>query len=240
MPGSAASFQPTRWSLVLRSQGQDARADRALAELCQAYWFPLYAWARRFGIAAADAEDHVQGFFVHVITKRLFAEADPSLGRLRSFLLTAFRRYVQDVHRKEHAQRRGGGTQTISFDAAEAEEWYEKECLADESADHMFDRQWALTVLDRAMERLEAHAESRGKGDEFRVLRPLISEEPSEAKVQHAAKALGMTENACRVAQHRLRGRFRDALRAEIAETQPEGASVDDEMAYLFQVLNDC
>jgi DNA-directed RNA polymerase specialized sigma24 family protein len=142
-----AAFKPTRWSLVIQSQGQDEKAKRALEELCAAYWFPLYAWSRRCGASPSDAEDYVQGFFVQVLQKQLFAAANPELGKLRTFMLTAFRRHVNDEQRKESRQKRGGG-QIVSFDAAEAEAWYEVEQIEGESADHLFDRQWALTVLD--------------------------------------------------------------------------------------------
>jgi RNA polymerase sigma-70 factor (ECF subfamily) len=222
---------------VLQSQGQGEQAKRALEDLCQAYWFPLYSWSRRYGAAPEDAEDYVQGFFVQVLHKQLFANADPNLGKLRTFMLTAFRRHVHDEQRKESRQKRGGG-QLISFDAAEAEAWYEVEQIEGESADRMFDRQWALTVLDHAIATLEQHATSRGKMHEFTVMRPFLTGEASALDYEAAAQPLGMNANAFKVAVHRLRTRFRDALRAEIAETQPNGESVDDEMSYLMQVLS--
>ncbi len=237
MPETApAAFQPTRWSLVLQSQGQDERAKRALEELCAAYWFPLYAWSRRFGAAPEDAEDYVQGFFVQVLQKQLFAAANPELGKLRTFMLTAFRRHVNDEQRKESRQKRGGG-QIVSFDAAEAEAWYEVEQIEGESADHMFDRQWALTVLDQAMAKLEHLAASKGKSDEFAVMRPFLTGEADVDDYERAGHGLGMSANTFKVAVHRLRSRFRAALRAEVAETQPDGGSVEDEMSYLTQVL---
>jgi len=233
---TSASFQPTRWSLVLQSQGQGEPARRALEELCAAYWFPLYAWSRRCGAAPEDAEDYVQGFFVQVLSKHLFALADPNLGRLRTFMLTAFRRHVHDEQRKASRQKRGG-CQVISFDAAEAEAWYEVEQMEGESADHMFDRQWALTVLDQAMAKMEQHAAARGKAEEFQAMRPFLNGEGIAAEYDTAGQALGMNGNAFKVAVHRLRARFREALRAEVAETQRDGGSVEEEMGYLMQVL---
>lgn len=233
---SAARFQPTRWSLVLQSQGDGDAARRALEELCAAYWFPLYAWSRRCGAAAADAEDYVQGFFVQVLTKQLFAAADPDLGRLRTFMLTAFRRHVHDEQRKESRQKRGGG-KVISFDAAEAEAWYEVERIEGESADHMFDRQWALTVLDQAMAKLEQHAAARDTQAEFQAMRPFLNGEGASADYDTAGRALGMSGSTFKVAVHRLRARFREALRAAVAETQRDGGSVDEEMRHLMQVL---
>ena len=231
-----APFQPTRWSLVIQSQGQGEQAKRALGDLCRAYWFPLYSWSRRFGATPEDAEDYVQGFFVQVLQKQLFANADPNLGKLRTFMLTAFRRHVNDEQRKEGRQKRGSG-QVISFDAAEAEAWYAVEQIEGESADHMFDRQWALTVLDNSLAKLEQHAAGKGKAAEFAAMRPFLTGAADVRDYERVGSELGMSANACKVAVHRLRARFREALRGEIAETQPDGASVDEEMGYLMQVL---
>lgn len=239
MPETApAAFKPTRWSLVLQSQGGDEKAKRALEELCAAYWFPLYAWSRRCGASPSDAEDYVQGFFLQVLQKQLFAAANPQLGKMRTFMLTAFRRHVNDEQRKESRQKRGGG-QVVSFDAAEAEAWYEVEQIEGESADHMFDRQWALTVLDQAMAKLEQQAAAKGKSAEFAVLRPFLTGEADAADYEKAGREAGMTANAFKVAVHRLRARFREALRREVAETQPADANVDEEMGYLMRVLSD-
>lgn len=233
-----ASFQPTRWSLVIQSQGQDEKARRALEELCAAYWFPLYAWSRRGGASPSDAEDYVQGFFVQVLQKGLFAAANPELGKLRTFMLTAFRRHVHDEQRKESRQKRGGGS-IISFDAAEAEAWYEVEHIEGESADHMFDRQWALTVLDKAMAVVEAYAKQRGKAAEFEAMRLFLTAEGGTEDYARAGAAIGMSGNAFKVAVHRLRARFREALRSEVAETQPADANVHEEMSYLMRALRD-
>jgi len=233
-----AFFQPTRWSLVIQSQGQDEKARRAMEELCAAYWFPLYAWSRHCGASPSDAEDYVQGFFVQVLQKGLFAAANPELGKLRTFMLTAFRRHVHDEQRKESRQKRGGGN-IISFDAAEAEAWYEVEQIEGESADHMFDRQWALTVLDKAMAVVEAYAKQRGKAAEFEAMRLFLTGEGTTEDYARAGAAIGMSGNAFKVAVHRLRARFREALRREVAETQPADANVDEEMGYLMRVLRD-
>ena len=231
-----AAFKPTRWSLVLHAKGKDTKAQRALEELCAAYWFPLYAWSRRCGTSPAVAEDYVQSFFVQVLQKQLFAAANPELGTLRTFLLTAFRRHVNDEQRKENRQKRGVG-QLVSFDATKAEAWYEVEQIEGESADHLYDRQWALTVLDLAMAKLEQHAATKGKTSEFAVLRPFLTGEASPAEYESAGRQLEMNANAFKVAVHRLRARFREALRAEVADTQPADANLDEEMSYLMQVL---
>ncbi len=220
----------------MQSLGQDEKAKRALEELCAAYWFPLYAWSRRCGAPPSDAEDYVQGFFVQVLQKQLFGAANPELGKLRTFMLTAFRRHVNDEQRKESRQKRGGG-QIVSFDAAEAEAWYEVEQIDGESADHLFDRQWALTVLDQAMSKLEQQAAAKSKSAEFAILRPFLIGGDEAADYEKAGREAGMSANAFKVAVHRLRARFREALRREVAETQPADANVDEEMGYLMQVL---
>lgn len=234
----AAAFKPTRWSLVLQLQGRGDDAHQALEHLCQAYWFPLYSWSRRYGVSAEDSEDYVQSFFVQVLNKQLFAAADPALGKLRTFLLTAFRRHVGDEQRKAGRQRRGGG-KIISFDANEAEAWYEVEQIEGESADHMFDRQWALTVLDQALAKLEAQAAVRGKADEFAQLRPFLTGDADASHYEAAGTALALSASSTKVAVHRLRAKFREALRAEVRDTQPEGASEEEELSYLMQVLRD-
>jgi RNA polymerase sigma-70 factor (ECF subfamily) len=233
---SPQQFHPTRWSLVLQARGEGEAARRALADLCQTYWFPLYAWCRRSGLASADAEDMVQGFFLRVLEKRLFDSADAARGKLRTFLLTALQRHVKDERNKAQAQRRGGG-KVVSFDAVEAEQWYKADRVEGENPDHYFDRQWAITVLDHAMERLERQSAGRGKSGAFAAMRPFLTNEGSVAEYEDAGRPLGMNGGAFKVAVHRLRLKFRDALRSEVAETQPEESSVDEEIAYLMRVL---
>ncbi len=232
-------FKSTRWSLVVQSRGEGESARLAMEELCRTYWFPLYACARRSGMSPEQTEDAVQGFFVQVIEKDLFTRADPNLGKLRTFLLTAFRRFLRDEREREQSQRRGGG-RVVSFDAAEAEQWYVQERLDGETPEHMFDREWALTILDQAMARLEAECAGTGKGALFQALRPfLTAAEGSAAAYAKAGEALGLNENAVKVAVFRMRGRFRDLLRKEVAETTPlnREEEVDGEMAYLLEVL---
>ncbi len=232
----AATFQPTRWSLVQRSQGEGEAAKRAMEDLCRAYWFPLYAWSRRYGASAQDAEDYVQGFFMELVEKRLFERADAGMGKLRTFLLAAFQRHVHDELRRQSRQKRGGG-QVVAFDPGEAEAWYEVEQVAGESAEHLYDRQWALTVLDHALERVERRAKEQGKEREYEVMRPFLTGETGGGKAEEGARVLGLTGGAFKVAVHRMRARFREALREEVRETQGEGDDVEEEMGYLMRVL---
>lgn len=220
----------------MRARGEGESARRALEDLCTIYWFPLYAWCRRRGLAASDAEDMVQGFFLQVLEKRLFEAADADKGKLRTFLLTALQRYVRDEQGKAMAQRRGGG-KVVSFDSAEAEQWYIAEQIHGESAEHMYDRQWALTVLDQSIRSLEKEWAARGKSKVFGAMRPFLTDEGSTEAYEKSGQEIGMSAGSFKVAVHRLRSKFRDVLRNEVAETQLDGSEVDQEIGYLMSVL---
>lgn len=238
MPGEQISpFQPTRWSLIQRVQGGGVDAARALAELCEAYWFPLYGWARRSGMGAADAEDVVQGFFCDVLRKEIFAKADLKKGRLRTLLLIAFRRYRNDQYDKAAAERRGADL-TVSFDAAAGEEWYQDAggSAATGTPDAFYDRQWALTLLEQTMQRLGEEYARRGKGRDFERLRRYLTE-TGDADYDADAAALGMPAGTVRVAVSRMRERFGEALRAEVASQLPEDGDVDGELGHLLAAL---
>lgn len=232
---SKAQFHPTRWSVVHRVQSGGDDAARALEELCREYWFPLYGWARRSGMTPSDAEDAVQGFFADVIRKQLFQKAEETRGRLRSFLLTVFRRYLADQREKASAAQRGGG-RVFSFDALAGEELYLAEGSVSSTPDAFYDRQWALTVLERAMARLADDYAKRGKGADFEQLRRHLT---GDATTDYAADAaaLKISEGTVRVAVHRLRERFGQALREEVSSTQTEGGDVDAELTHLLRAL---
>ncbi len=238
MPSEKESpgFVPTRWSLVLRAQGNGEASQAALEELCAAYWYPLYAWARRTGLSPSDSEDAVQGFFAVLLDRRLFDRADAGRGRLRSFLLTVFRRHLRDDWVKAGAERRGGG-HVVSFDAVEAEEWFRNEPADDSSPEEQFDRRWALTVLDRALARVEEMHVRRGKGSEFAALRPFLTRPGGLADYEAAGRPVGLSGGAFKVALHRLRERFREALREEVRETSADESEVDAELAHLVRIL---
>lgn len=231
---AASPFQQTRWSLIQRAQAGGGDASVAIGELCMAYWMPLYGWARRSGASPEDAEDVVQGFFGDVLRKQLFQKADAAKGRLRTFLLTAFRRYQHDVWAKAHREQRAAD-RTVSFDALAGEEWYRAEANLAATPDAFYDRQWAVTVLDQAMQRLGSEYAKRGKGADFERLRRYLTAEAADYDTD--AAALGVSANAVKVAVHRLRERFRDALRAEVASMQDESENVDEELAHLLRAL---
>ena len=228
-------FQQTRWSLIQRVQAGGDAAAVALGELCAAYWFPLYGWARRSGTSPEDAEDVVQGFFSDVLRKHLFEKADSAKGRLRTFLLTAFRRYQRDAYVKANAQQRGA-SRTVSFDAVAGEEWYRTEEPKAATPDAFYDRQWAMTVLEQAMLRLGKEYARRGKGADFERLRPYLTN-AGDADYESDAEVLGTSASAVKVAVHRMRERFGDALREEVASMQGEGEDVDEELSYLLRAL---
>lgn len=229
-------FQPTRWSVVLRTRGDGPEARRALETLCTIYWFPLYTWCRARGHPPADAEDLIQGFFLRVIGKNLFASADESRGKLRTYLLTSLQRHIRDEQEKTNAARRGSG-RVIAIDPTIAEAAYGNSLVTGESPEQTYDRQWALTVLDHAIGSLQREAAARGKSAAFTAMRQFLTDEGDAESYAIAAASLGMTPGAFKVAVHRFRARFRETLRTVVTDTQTEGADPDEELAYLAGLL---
>lgn len=236
-PASNAPFPATKWSVVLSCGRGNEKGEAALAELCQAYWLPLYTFARRDGRTPSDAEDLVQGFLAKAVIDELFSRADAERGKLRTFLLTAFRRYAKDEQAKAHAGKRGGGV-LVSLDGIEAEHWYAAagEC-GDVSPEAAYDRQWALTLLERTCERLRVDCESRGKTAEFDALRPFLTAQANAADYERIGTQLGMKPDTVKVSVHRLRARFGAILREEVRETHDDDSDVDAELRHLIQLL---
>ncbi|HUR56623.1 MAG TPA: sigma-70 family RNA polymerase sigma factor [Opitutaceae bacterium] len=239
---SVAPFPVTRWSVVFqaRQDGSPEHSRAALEELCRQYWFPLYAFARRRGHAPADAEDLTQNFFAELLVSRLFAVADPAQGRLRTFLLTAFQRRMADHHRRDCAQKRGGGQAIVSIDLDEAEHRFRAELADSETPESAYELRWAVTLLDAAMSALEQEYAAAEKQSYFEALRPFLtaSQAHAEGYVVLAAR-LGLSKVAARQAVHRLRERFRFILRRCVADTlrDPTPAAVDEELGALKSVL---
>lgn len=236
VPRTQAQFPQTKWSMVLRSQDRGETGQNALAELCQSYWFPLYAFARKSGRKPADAEDLVQGFLTKAVQDSLFLRADSDKGKLRTFLLTAFRRFSRDEYEKTVTLKRGGGN-VVSFDAMEAETWYGERDFADEAPERAFDRHWAVTVLENAVQRIAADWEARGKGNDFQALRPYLTASGTSEDYEQVGRRLSMKPDTVKVTIHRLRAKFGVALREEIRDTQAEDDDVDAELRYLIQLL---
>jgi RNA polymerase sigma factor (sigma-70 family) len=231
-------FPTTRWSRVILAGDPEAPLAReSLAELCNAYWYPLYAYIRRRGYDPEKAKDLTQDFFVRVLEKGLLAEADPARGRFRSFLRTVCAHFLANRRDREHARKRGGGRTVLSIDAADAEGRYALE-LADElTPERIFDRSWALTLLGRILDQLGREYDEAGKAATFEALRGLLEGEHDLPSYAAVGARLGTSEGAARVAAHRLRRRYGELLRQEIAATLAEPAEVDDEIRELFAAL---
>jgi RNA polymerase sigma-70 factor (ECF subfamily) len=219
-PAAPQSFQTTRWSLVQRAVGPDDLAARAaLAALCEAYWYPLYAFIRRSGKSPQDAEDLTQGFFARFVEKDTLAAADPAKGKLRTFLLACVRHYLADEHDRAQAQKRGPGLLT-SFDAAQAEERYATELIDDLSPDRLFQRRWALTLVEETLRLLGEEFAGQGKGALFTALRPFLGFGTGAAKsYEELAPELGIPVGTLKNQVFRLRERWRDLLLEQVAAT---------------------
>lgn len=214
-----------------------ARQPPALEELCRAYWTPLYAYLRQSGHPPADAQDLTQAFFEHVLGRGLLTRADPSRGRFRSFLLTALRHFSADRRDHAAARKRGGGLVHVPLDADTAELGYRALAAPDLSPDAAFARTWALAVLDRALAALRGEYAARGRAAVFDVFKDHVWGDPGGVGIAEAGAGLGLGESAARVAVHRLRGRFAEILRAQVADTLADPAQVEDELRHLLAAL---
>lgn len=210
-----------------------------MAELCQAYWYPLYVFARRETPDAETAADRVQGFFTYWLEHRALRGADPAKGRFRSYLLAAFRHFCQHQRDRERALKRGGGEPTLSLDAEAAERRFVSEAVApDLDPEQAYERRFALTVLDRSLEALAAEAKGNDKLPLFEALKGQLVGGGRRGELQRLAEDLDMTPGALRVAMHRLRQRFAAVLRQEVAHTVDSQQQVDEELRYLLTVLS--
>lgn len=232
--GSGAGFPTTHWSLV--DLASSTGGDEALAHICREYWYPLYAFARRSGQDQADAEDATQGFFQKLLEKRWLEDAEREKGRLRTFLLTAFRRYTANEWRRDQADKRGGGWKRLDWDHIDGEQRYAV-ANADAHPEDLFERQWALAVIERSLDRLQAQFAERGKRDHFEEMKAVLMLEKGSIDYATLAARMNMTEGATRVAVHRLRKNFRNLFRHEVALTLQEGEDLEDELQHLARVL---
>ena len=241
-PADAGRFEATRWSIVIAAKkagGSDsALAHDALGKLCTAYWYPLYTFVRRSGKSPHDAQDLTQEFFARLLEKNWLDDVDRSRGRFRSWLLAAMKHFLFNEWDRSRAQKRGGGATPIPLDAVSAESRYAHEPAdtATATAEVLFDRRWTLTLLDRVLARLRAEFSTAGKAALFDALKPSLTGEKSP--YADLAAQLGMSEGAVKTAVHRLRTRYRDLIRTEIAETVETPAEVDDELRHLLAALS--
>lgn len=237
-PAAPAQFQTTRWSLIVRARGEGALARSALEALCRAYWFPLYAFARRNGASRHDAEDLVQAFFSHVLASDFVARAEPEKGRFRSFLLASLRNFMAKEHARETAQKRGGGARPVDFDEEAAEERLGLTATAGElTPSEHFERDWALALLEQALDRLAAEQRAMGKAEVFARLRPLLRAGPEKGDYEALAAELRVAKGTLAVTVHRLQQRYRELVRAEILQTVASADDMDEELRHLLSIL---
>jgi RNA polymerase sigma-70 factor (ECF subfamily) len=235
---TAAQFATTHWSVVLAAGDSASQNSReALERLCQAYWFPLYAFVRRTGRSAEDAEDLVQGFFAYLLEKHLVGKARPEVGRFRSFLLATFKHYLSQASKREHAQKRGGDRIVVSLDGQSAEQWLGAETATAVSPDVLYERHWAAAVVHEALELLKREYEAEGKGRLFDAIYPHLQGERGQPSYAELGERLGLSESAVKSSVFRLRRRSQELLRAVVANTVMDPWEVEDELRHLMTVL---
>jgi RNA polymerase sigma-70 factor (ECF subfamily) len=233
-----ARFVSTRWSIVNDARRKtSAVSRRALAELCEVYWYPLYAFIRRRGLSSEDAQDMTQAFFADLLEKETLQVADRQRGRFRSFLLTAASHFLSNQRRNARTRKRGGNRRLLALDFESGERRYTLEPFHELTAEKIYDRRWAMTLLDQVLDRLHRESVAAGKEEQFDTLKPYLGGSRQTVPYHEVAGRLKMTEGAVKVAVHRLRRRCRDVLREEIAETVADPAEIDDELRSLFATL---
>jgi RNA polymerase sigma factor (sigma-70 family) len=229
-------FPTTRWTLVVAAGSSDrSDARSALSTLCDHYWYPLYAYLRRRGHPPEQAQDLTQEFFVRVLEGRYLDRADPVKGRFRSFMLTSLKFFVADEQDRQRAQKRGGGA-LLSLQFASGEDRYQREPAHDETPERIFERRWALSLLDLVVEKLRAEFVHHGRPDHFEKLKVFLLGQ-TDAPYATLAREMNTSEGALKVAVHRLRKRYRELFRQEIADTVADAAEVESELKYLAVVL---
>jgi RNA polymerase sigma-70 factor (ECF subfamily) len=236
LPGSP-QFPTTRWTLVVAAgDPRPKNARSALVSLCENYWYPLYAYLRRRGYSADQAQDLTQEFFVRMLEGRYLDRADPEKGRFRSFILTSLKFFVADEGDRDRAQKRGGGTiEPLEFSSGE--ERYQREPTHDETPERIFERRWALSVIDRVVEKLREEFVHHGRTEHFEQLKVFLLGQ-SDAPYAALAHEMNTSEGALKVAIHRLRKRYRELFRQEIADTVADPAEVESELRFLAAVLS--
>ena len=231
----------TRWTLVLRARGQSPAAQSALGELCEAYYAPVLTFIRQRGYPDEAARDLTQEFFGRLLARHGFDDVQQDRGRFRSFLLGAVKHFLSGERDHAHAAKRGGGQVVVSIEAGAGTGTTTELQIPDPAGpvpDTVFDRQWALTLVERALNLLAGEFAAAGKGEHFDMLKPWLLGEVESLSQADAARRLGLTEGAAKVAIHRLRKRFREIVKAEIAQTVDDTTQVQDELRYLLEVLS--
>lgn len=236
--GGDPQFQTTHWSLVLKAcQSDTSTAATALNKLCQTYWYPIYAFIRRQGHEPEDCRDLTQEFFANLLQKDFFLAADRERGRLRSFLLVSVKNFLGHQREKARSQKRGGEYSFVSLDATEAEGNYAHEPANPLSPEQLYERRWALTVLEQTFACLKNEYDRAGKANLFEVLQPSLSGDKAGGSYAEMGAKLNLTEGAARVAAHRLRSRYSELLRVQVAGTVASPEEVEEELAALQAAL---
>jgi RNA polymerase sigma-70 factor (ECF subfamily) len=231
-------FTTTHWSVVLAAGRADSpAAAQALEQLCRIYWYPLYVFVRRQGHEAHDAEDLTQEFLARFLAKEYFGRANPALGRFRNYLLACLKHFLSEQWRQSGRLKRGGGQTIVSWDGQTAEEHYQSEPADPMTPEKVYERRWALTLLEQALTRLGEEQSVAGKGEVFAQLKDYLWGEGSGTGYVEVAARLDLTEGALKVAVHRLRHRYRELLREEVAQTVAAVHEIDEELRYLVSVI---
>ena len=236
-PDWPVAFTTTHWSVVLTAQDESPAAHEALEKLCRTYWRPIYAFLRRQGFRPAEAEDITQGFFAQLLERRSLNAVRKEKGRLRSYLLGALKYFLADEQRRSMAIKRGKGQRLIPIEEMRADERIEMEPADPVTAEMIYERRWALTVLERVINRLKDEYRAAGNAALFDSLKQLLPDEPGAPSQAEIAARLGMTENAIRQAFYRFRQRYQSLLREEIAHTVATPADIEDELRHLISVV---
>jgi len=237
-PAGAACFTTTHWSVVLAAGRDDSpQAATALDRLCQTYWYPLYAFARRSGLTEPDAQDATQSFFTHLLEKSLLARADPQRGRFRTFLLTSFKNHLGQARLKAAAQKRGGGVEIFSLDDTAAEERYRREPVDPQSPDRLYERRWAIALIEKVLGQLESDYAAAGKATLFAAIKPYLTGDRGTSTGRELGQQLGVREGTARVALHRLRERYAELFRAEVAQTVATPEELEEELRHIRDIL---
>ncbi len=232
------AFATTQWSVVLAAgRGDSTKTRQALAALCEAYWYPLYAFVRRQGYDSEQSRDLTQGYFLQLLEKDFLADVRPELGRFRAFLIASVKHFLSNERDRERALKRGGGQPPIRLDAVEAEDRYRFEPVDALTPEKLFERRWATVVLERALESLRLDSERNGEADRFGRLKAYLTGAELASSYRDAAGDLGLSEAAVKTAVHRLRRRYGEFLRAEIAQTVADPREVDEEIRYLLSTM---
>jgi len=231
------AFTTTHWSVVLEAQGQSPAAEEALEKLCRTYWRPVYGFIKRQGTGPEEAEDLTQGFFALLLARRDFDAVRKEKGRLRSYLLTSVKHFLASQQRRAMAVKRGRGQSLVRFEELSASERAQIEPADPLSADRLYERRWALTLMEQVLRRLKDEYDVAGNGAVFDCLKQLLPEEPGAPSRAEIATRLGMTENAVRQALHRFRQRYQLLLREEIGHTVAVTSDIEDELRHLISVL---